>query len=398
MMTATLQHRTSRICLGAAGAALAIVVLVVFAGATPSAQARVFHTLYNFTGGKDGGTPSAGLTRDSKGNLYGTTFWNGSSGWGTVFKVDANGTETVLYNFTGGADGANPTAGLILDSKGNLYGTTEFGGSANWGTVFEIDPQGKETVLYSFAGGVADGCYPFQGVVRDKAGNLYGTTEQCGASAEGVVFEVNPQGVETVLHNFAGGASDGSSPVSGSLLRDTLGNLYGTTEMGGTAGQGVVYKLSKSRLKVLHSFAGGTKDGCFPFGSVAMDKTGNLYGTASQCGASNNGVVWKLNKKGAKTVLHSFAGGSKDGMLPEAGVILDATGNLYGNTQEGGAGGAGTVYRLSSTRRLTLLHSFTGSDGQSPLGSLTLDAKGKLYGTTTGGGTGNNGTVWKLTP
>jgi uncharacterized repeat protein (TIGR03803 family) len=398
MMTATLQHRTSRICLGAAGAALAIVVLVVFVGATPSVQARVFHTLYNFTGGKDGGTPSAGLTRDSKGNLYGTTFWNGSSGWGTVFKVDANGTETVLYNFTGGADGANPTAGLILDSKGNLYGTTEFGGSANWGTVFEIDPHGKETVLHSFAGGVADGCYPFQGVVRDKAGNLYGTTEQCGASTKGVVFEVNSQGVETVLHNFAGGASDGSSPVSGSLLRDTLGNLYGTTEMGGTSGQGVVYKLGKNGLKVLHSFAGGTKDGCFPFGSVSMDKTGNLYGTASQCGASNNGVVWKLNKKGAETVLHSFAGGSKDGMLPEAGVILDATGNLYGNTQGGGAGGAGTVYRLSSTRRLTLLHSFTGSDGQSPLGSLTLDAKGKLYGTTTGGGTGSNGTVWKLTP
>ena len=176
---------------------------------------------------------------------------------------------------------------------------------------------------------------------------------------------------------------------------DKAGSLYGTTQSGGTSGQGVVYKLSKSGFKVLHSFAGGTTDGCFPWGSVAMDKGGNLYGTATGCGSSNDGVVWKLSKTGKQTVLHSFAG--SDGNLPEAGVVMDAKGNLYGDTSGGGANGRGTVYELKKGK-VTLLHSFTGSDGQTPVGGVILDAKGNLYGTAEGGGTGSNGTVWSLTP
>jgi len=396
-MTGILQQRVSKLRLGAASATLTLAVVLAFAGvAVPSAQAQKFTDLYNFTGAKDGGTPSAGLFRDAQGNLYGTTFWNGSGGWGTVFKVDTKGAETVLYNFTGAADGANPSAGLIRDSNGNLYGTTEYGGSSlQWGTVFKVAPNGTETA-YAFAGGSADGCNPYQGLVRDKAGNFYGTTGGCGAAGKGVVFELSPQGTETVLHNFAGGSSDGQSPEYGSLLIDKLGNLYGVTQQGGTSGQGVVYRLSKSGFKVLHSFAGGTTDGCFPFGSVAMDKNGNLYGTTEYCGSSNNGTVWKLSKNGTETVLHSFAGTPTDGQIPLAGVTLDAKGNLYGNTNGGGANNRGTVYTLNIKRKLTVLHSFAGSDGQSPLGSLVLDGKGNLYGTAAGGGSGSNGTVWSI--
>jgi len=397
-----LQQHISKISLGAASAALMVaVVLGLGAVTTQRAHAQTFTDLYNFTGGHDGGTPYAGLVRDAKGNLYGTTYWNGSYGWGTVFKVDTNGTETVLYSFCPGGipctDGGNPAAGLIRDAHGSLYGTTQSGGSADRGTVFKVDTNGTETVLYNFAGGASDGCNPDQGLVRDKAGNFYGTGE-CGAFGKGVVFELSLQGQETVLHNFAGGSSDGASPVLGSLLTDKAGNLYGTTEFGGTSGQGVVYKLGKNGFKVLHSFAGGTTDGCFPFGSVAMDKNGNLYSTTYQCGVSGKGVVWKLSRKGKLTVLHSFAGAPNDGDTPEAGVKMDAKGNLYGNTTVGGATGYGAVYRLDSKRKLTLLHSFAGSDGQVPIGDLILDKKGNLYGTAEGGGTGSNGTVWSLKP
>jgi uncharacterized repeat protein (TIGR03803 family) len=398
-MTETLQPSTSKIRLGAASAALTLAVVFVFGLVTVrSAHAQTFTDLYNFTIGHDGGNPYAGLIRDSKGNLYGTTYWGGSSGWGTVFKVDKTGKETVLYNFTGRADGANPAAGVIRDSKGNLYGTTYDGGAFNWGVVFKVDTAGTQSVLYSFTGGVGDGCTPDQGLVQDKAGNFYGTTQQCGATGHGVVFQVTPAGTETVLHHFAGGSSDGAYPVGGSLLIDSKINLYGIAEEGGASGEGVVYKLSKSgTLTVLYNFAGGTTDGCFPFGSLAKDKSGNFYGTTQQCGSSGNGVVWKLSK-GTETLLHSFAGGTTDGITPYAGVVLDATGNLYGDTSGGGVSGAGTVYKLSSTGTLTLLHSFAGADGQSPYGGVILDTKGKVYGTSEAGGTGGGGTVWSLTP
>jgi uncharacterized repeat protein (TIGR03803 family) len=396
MMMDTLQQRISKISPKAASTALTLAILLVFGSVTaPSAHAQTFTDLYNFTGGHDGGSPYAGLIRDAAGNLYGTTYWNGIGGWGTVFKVDPTGTETVLYNFTGLADGANPSASVIRDAAGNLYGTTYAGGAFNWGVVFKLDPTGTETVLHSFAGGVADGCTSLQGLVQDKTGNLYGTTEQCGATGHGVVFQVTPAGKETVLHNFAGGTTDGAYPVLGSLLLAN-GTLYGVTEEGGASGQGVVYKLSKSGFKVLHSFAGGTTDGCFPYGSVVADKNGNGYGTTQMCGSSGDGVVWKISSKGTETVLHSFDGA--DGMGPQAGVVLDAQGNIYGDTVAGGANNYGAVYKLNSNGTLTLLHSFDGSDGGSLVGDVILDGKGNLYGTAAAGGTGSNGTVWSLTP
>jgi|HubBroStandDraft_6_1064221.scaffolds.fasta_scaffold213792_1 uncharacterized repeat protein (TIGR03803 family) len=400
------QHRgrISSIHLRTARAALALVVVLVLAiGTTQSVQAQTFKVLYNFTGSADGESPYGSLARDTAGNLYGTTEAGGASGAGTVFKVDKSGTHTVLYSFTGGSDGANPYVGVIRDAAGNLYGTTANGGAAGLGTVFKLTKTGKEKVLHSFAGG-SDGCYPYGGLLRDAAGNLYGTTEVCGASGVGTVFKESTTGKESVLHSFAGGSSDGEFPSFTSLLMDTIGNLYGVAEQGGTDNQGVVYKLSKSgKLKVLHSFAGGTSDGCDVFGTPAMDAAGNLYGTANACGSAHVGIVWKVSQKGKETVLHNFTAGSSDGSEPVAGVIMDTNGNLYGDTYQGGSANLGTVYKLNKTGKVTLLHTFTGPDGDYPYSGVIRDSAGNFYGTTIHGGSGQQcqngcGTVWKLQP
>jgi uncharacterized repeat protein (TIGR03803 family) len=307
-------------------------------------------------------------------------------------------TFTDLYNFTGNPDGAYPYAGLIRDTAGNLYGTTLEGGSSNSGTVFKLDASGTETVLHNFAGGPSDGAYPYAAVVMDTKGNLYGTTYECGPSNDGTVYKLSSTRKETVLHNFAGAPSDGANPFLSNLFMDTKGNLYGVTEEGGSSSEGVVYKLSKSgTLTVLHSFAGTSSDGCYPLGTPAIDTDGNLYGTTEACGASEAGIVWKVSKKKTETVLHNFAGGLLDGEYPFAGVIMDAKGNLYGVTEMGGASSFGTVYELSKKGGLTLLHSFTGSDGEYPIGGVIRDAKDNLYGTTLDGGTGGYGTVWTST-
>jgi uncharacterized repeat protein (TIGR03803 family) len=394
----------SDIRLRAAGVVLTIMVLAglgVFP--TQSAQAQTFTVLHNFTSSPDGGYPYGGLVRDESGNLYGTTETGGALDAGTVFKVDKAGKETVLYSFQGGSDGANPFAGVVRDSQGNLYGTTANGGSSSAGTVFKLSKTGKETVLYSFLGG-SDGCYPYGGLLRDSAGNLYGTTEVCGASGIGTVFKVSKTGQETILHSFAGGEKDGEYPSFTTLLMDAKGVLYGVTEQGGAINLGTVYKLTKSgKLTVLHSFNGGTTDGCDIFGTPAMDRAGNLYGTANACGSAGAGMVWKVTPKGAETVLHNFTGGSSDGSEPVAGVVLDAKGNLYGDTYQGGSFNLGTAYELSKTGALTILHTFDGSEGSYLYAGVIRDASGTLYGTSLYGGSGeecNNGcgTVWKLVP
>jgi uncharacterized repeat protein (TIGR03803 family) len=331
-----------------------------------------------------------------------------------VFKVDTSGTETVVHKFSE-ADGGFLYAGVIMDGKGNLYGTTAHGGigcgDPGCGTVFELTKAGgrwKETVRHKFTGGTTDGAYPLGGLIQDAKGNLYGTTELGGSpGTSGMVFKVSKFGKETVLHSFAGYPSDGGAPYLAGVVMDTKGNLYGDTLEGGDFNQGAVYKLGKSgTLTVLYSFSGGA-DGFEAMGTPIMDEQGNLYGTTYRGGSSGYGVVWKVSKKGKETVLHSFAGGTSDGAWPEAGVIRDAEGNLYGVTTAGGSGtacgqyGCGTVYKLSKNGTLTLLHSFAGfADGEYPVGGLIMDANGNLYGTAASGGSsgGNYGTVWKLTP
>ena len=351
--------------------------------------------LHNFASQPNGANPGAGVIRDSAGNLYGTTMSGGTTNAGVVFRVDASGHQTVLYNFTGGADGGTPYAGVICDRDGHLYGTTHFGGAAGFGVVYKLDAAGHQTVLYSFSGGT-DGGFPAAGVIRDSAGNLYGTTVNGGAAGYGTVYMLDAAGQETVLYSFTGG-TDGGFPYSG-LMRDAAGNLYGTTTSRGTAGGGVVYKLDTAgQQTVLYNFTGGA-DGGYPYAGVIRDTAGNLYGTTYNGGTMKLGVVYKLDAAGDETVLYNFRGGP-DGASPQGGVIRDPAGNLYGTTVHGGAAGAGVVYKLAASGDEAVLYSFTGAaDGSQPDAGVIRDSAGNLYGTTAYGGVANVGVVYQLDP
>jgi uncharacterized repeat protein (TIGR03803 family) len=267
--------------------ACAVAIQTVASAQAPASEI----VLHNFPG-PDDGNPSARVIQDSAGNFYGTTYYGGTAKAGVVYRLDTTGHYTVLYNFMGGADGYYPYAGVIQDSAGNLYGTTISGGTAGWGTVYKLDPTGHETVLHSFTGG-ADGNYPAAGVIRDSAGNLYGTTEYGGTEGFGVVYKLDSTGHETVLHSFPGGA-DGAVP-SGGVIRDSAGNLYGTTQQGGSAwGYGVVYKLDSSGQEtVLHSFS-GTDGGGVPIAGLILGPGGNLFGTTYDYGKYGGGVLFAI--------------------------------------------------------------------------------------------------------
>lgn len=390
--------------------------------------------LYSFCsqpGCTDGELPNGGLIMDSNGNLYGTTFTGGAGGavchggygCGTVFELNANGVETVLHSFTNnGLDGMQPTGGLIMGPNGNLYGTTEYGGTTYYfsGTVFEISPSGTETVLYSFCSqiGCTDGASPYGELLMDTKGNLYGTTLAGGAYGHGTVFKLSPSGTVTVLYSFCSqtGCPDGSYP-NGGLIMDPNGNLYGTTYEGGLSsscfggyGCGIVFKLSPDgAYSILHTFANNGTDGANPEAGLIMDKKGNLYGTTEaggaygyECGSLGCGTVFKLSPDGTETILHSFGNGT-DGFSPISGLVMDAKGNLYGATTVGGASGGGIIFELSRSGTETVLHSFCSqqacTDGEDPyLGRLIMDANGNLYGTTFRGGAYGDGTVFRVTP
>jgi uncharacterized repeat protein (TIGR03803 family) len=362
------------------------------------------------------------LVMDASGNLYGTTYEGGAGGYGTVFElVNSSGTysEKVLYSFTGsGGDGSHPYAGLIMDASGNLYSTTETGGTSGYGTVFElVNSSGSysEKVLYSFTGSGGDGSDPLAGLIMDASGNLYSTTFDGGTSGCGTVFElVNSSSTysEKVLHSFANSGGDGWRPYAG-LIMDASGNLYGTTYVGGTSGPGTVFELVNSSgtysEKVLYSFTGSGGDGSQPVAGLIMDASGNLYGTTLIGGTSEDcyggcGTVFELvNSSGtySEKVLHSFT--YSDGEYPQAGLIMDASGNLYGTTEEGGtSGGNGTVFELvnsSGAYSEKVLYSFTDSswDGFYVTAGLIMDASGNLYGTTGEGDASGYGTVFEVT-
>jgi uncharacterized repeat protein (TIGR03803 family) len=297
---------------------------------------------------------------DAAGVLYGTTNNGGAAGAGVVYKLDTTGHETVLHTFSclgcPAHDGISPNGSLMLDSAGNLYGTTNAGGSAGLGTVYKLDPTGHETVLHNFTNG-ADGANPTAGVTMDSAGNLYGTTVVGGGTlSSGVLYKLDPTGKETTLYEFCrlgffpGSpvfCQDGKNPLGGVAL-DSAGNLYGGTFDGGpraSGGPGVVYKVDPTGHEtVLYAFQ-GTTDGNGVRGNVVLDSAGNVYGTAEFGGAFGSGVVFEVSPTGHETVLYSFGG--VFGMFPFAGVIRDAAGNLYGTTAFGGAAGAGVVYKIT---------------------------------------------------
>ncbi len=357
-------------------------------------------TLYTFTDGTDGGNPYGGLVRDAAGNLYGTTFYGGNANMGVLFKVSKSGKQSVLYSFPGKPDAAHPGSDLLLDSAGNIYGASYYGGAFGFGAIFKVTKSGKEKVLYSF-GALPDGQYPGSGLMQDDAGNLYGTTGYGGDSDNGTVYRVSKSGKEKVLHSFSG--PDGQNPFS-TLLRDAAGTLYGTTSYGGTAGNGTVFKLTKSgKETVLHSFAGGT-DGANPYAGLVQDDKGNFYGTTYYGGAGcqgyDCGTVFEVTPKGKTTVLHAFA--LAEGHYPDFGTLVrDTAGNLYGTTYAGGGADMGVVFKLTSKGKQTTLYSFTGgADEGFPVAGLIQDTAGILYGVTLGNGNFpvTYGTVFKLKP
>jgi uncharacterized repeat protein (TIGR03803 family) len=318
--------------------------------------------LHVFSGSPDGMRPEGGLIQDSAGNFYGTTIQGGASGnatffgYGSVYKVDVSGNESVLYNFTGMPDGGSPKGNLIIDAKGNLYGTTAGGGTFGFGTVFKLDPNGNETILYSFAGPPGDGAGPAAGLIHDAKGNLYGTTQYGGnAGGYGTVFKLDSSGHETVLYSFAG-KGDGNQPQS-SLALDAMGNLYGTAYYGGPIGQGhcaagcgTVFRVDTTgKFRVVYSFKGGA-DGQYPVGGLLRSLDGkSFYGTTT--GISDTvdaGTVFRLSASG-ETVLFGFPTSSVDGSAPFATLTQDAAGNLYGATFGSGSNnfGFGNVFRLT---------------------------------------------------
>ena len=318
--------------------------------------------LHAFSGGCDGALPDGGVIIDSQNNLYGTTSvggnCNGGNGYGTVFELASGGAENVLYVFQGGSDGDDPLGNIVSDSDGNLFGTTAAGGNMagcggnGCGVVFEIPSAGGETVLHAFQGG-EDGSLPYAGLMMDAAGNLFGTTSHGGGSTNcdggcGTVFEVTPDGTESVLYAFQGG-TDGWLPAAG-VISNGAGGLYGTTQAGGGGGYGTVFEVTPG---------------------------------------------------GSETVLYSFQPGS-DGEDPVAALVMDNSGNLYGTTPYGGGpgckqwGSCGTIFEVTTKGREKLLYTFRNGRGRDPVANLLLGAHGAIYGTTAAGGSGKNGVVFEL--
>jgi uncharacterized repeat protein (TIGR03803 family) len=349
--------------------------------------------------------PDGGVIMDSQGNLCGTTTSSGINDRGEVFKLTAPAepgaewTPTILHAFTGQPDGQYPSGNLVLDNEGNLYGLAQ-GGSQGFGVIYEISAAGVETIFHNFKLNKITAYDPSIGLVRDSKGNFFGATSIGGAAKEGTVYEVSASGVETVLYNFQGG-SDGYEPFGVPIL-DSQGNLYGTTWKGGPNHAGTVFKLTPAGVKtILYSFAASPTDGQYPYAGVVMDTKGNLFGTTGYGGANGYGTVFALTAAGVEKILYSFKGGHSDGQLPEASLILDSHGNLYGTTafDDNHDGPFGTVFEVTPAGKETVLHRFTSDpDGYNPLSNLIMDSQGNLYGTTYLGGTIGSGTVFEVTP
>jgi uncharacterized repeat protein (TIGR03803 family) len=388
---------------------VAVAALFILAGSVVPVAGQVqFQALYSFTGGSDGRNPNAGLVQASDGNLYGTTYNGGNDGVGTVFSITTNGAYNSLYSFVGNVyngttDSANPYYGsLVQASDGNLYGTTENGGTNGDGTVFQITTNGTEAVVYSFTGG-NDGRYAFGGLVQAGDGKLYGTTGNGGTNGWGTVFRITTNGTLTSLYAFTAGA-DGGHPYAG-LVRASDGNLYGTTAFDNTLG--TVFRITTNGvLTPLHYFDGDINGG-YPQGGLVQASDGNLYGTTEVGGVANwyagtGGTVFRMTPDGTLTSLYAFTGGP-DGGSPLANLVQASDGNLYGTTFYGGntnlnnGWGYGTLFSINTNGVFTSLYAFTGAgDGGNPVGGLVQASDGKLYGTTEYGGTSGYGAIFSL--
>ncbi len=353
-------------------------------------------TLCSFNGGSTGALPFSPLVQGRDGVFYGTTIEGGVWGIGTVFKVTTNGSLATLYSFIVGYGGnydygGIPYGGLVLGNDGLFYGTAFEGGNYGDGTIFKIRTNGYLTDLATFNGN--NGMLPVAGLTQGNDGNFYGTTLEGGAYGYGTVFRMNPGGGLTTLVSFNG--NDGAYPSS-VLVQGGDGNFYGTTENGGTnGGAGTVFKMTPAgMLSVLYSFSGGN-DGAVPVAGLVQGVDGNFYGTAYLGGAGGAGTVFKITPAAAFATLYSFTGGS-DGNGPWGGLVQATDGNLYGTTQSGGAYGFGTVFQIAPAGSLTTIVQFENYNGGSPSAALVQGTDGNLYGTTQTGGSAGDGTVYKL--
>jgi uncharacterized repeat protein (TIGR03803 family) len=368
--------------------------------ATPAitASAQTYTQLYSFAGGTGGAGPDGTLLLTAEG-IIGTTYSGGASGLGLVFQFSPQSVFTVLHSFSGGPAGSNPSAGVIADSLGDLYGTTSGGGTGKIGTAFELSRTGTSYAATPFQ--PALGRSPSSGLVANAAGDFFGTAYKGGTANKGTVFEVQPDGIISVLHSFTGGA-DGEYPSGGSLAMDAAGNLYGTTQSGGPGTYGVIYRVTPAGVEtIIHSFSLNSQECLQPNNGLAIDTAGNIYGSAFDTGGEyGHGCVYKLSPAGEYSVLHYFMGnngGTDDGAYPEAGVVLDKAGNIYGTTALGGYDNVGVVYLVTPKGHYELLHSFTGgTDGEGESTQLAIGADG-VYGAAGSGGTYENGSLFKIT-
>ena len=404
------------------------VVLTLFAGRPVVAQ--TFKNLYSFTGTPDGANPFQSDLLNVNGTLYGTTGAGGAFGAGTIFTFSSAGKETVIHSFTGGADGYQPSSGLIPDGQGNFYGTTFFGGDTNCplnlgnapgcGTVYKLDSSNNLSVLYTFTGST-DGAWP-QGLVMDSAGNLYGVTFYGGnlncplfaGIGCGVVFKISSRGKFAPLYTFQGG-TDGGIPFGFLTLHGTA--VYGGTQEGGTladcggVGCGVIFAVSTSTgaEKPLYAFTGGA-DGGLPTSQFLFDSKGNLYGTTYaggdlSCSNQNSvgcGVIFRLTPVGKENALYTFKG-SPDAANPSWGLTADASGNGYGTALYGGASNLGAVFKITSKGVESVLHSFSGTDGSYPQSGLVSFGTSFYSNAVQGGNLSCNspngcGTIFRITP
>lgn len=397
-----------------------IASLLLLAG---SAWAGSENVIYSFSGGADGGYPDSDLVRDGAGNIYATTVEGGDFNSGAVIVLSPSAgrwTETVLYSFRGGVDGAEPYGGVTLDAQGNVYGTTVAGGTggaceSGCGVAFRLTHRNGswvETVIHNFTAG-SDGSGPGAGLTIDRQGNVYGMTPTGGASGFGVIYRIAPGPLgtwtETILHTFSGGL-DGGGGSAGRLLLDSAGNLWGVATVGGQNGSGTAFELSRAaggqwHFKTLYAF-GGEPGAGFPYGALVADAGGNLYGTTYYDGANDLGSVYRLSLAGGTwtgSVLYSFQGGS-DGSGPISNLAFDAAGNLYGTTSEGGAPqcGCGVIFKMTPSSgglwTESVAYRFQGPpDAAFPYSGLIYSG-GVFFGATVHGGVDNEGSIFQLKP
>jgi uncharacterized repeat protein (TIGR03803 family) len=368
-------------------ASVALILTASVAGSRFAAHAQPLQpeVLFGFSPLRGPANPGGRLVQDNDGNFYGTTYFGGSSDYGTVFKVTTNGTLTTLASFNG-TNGMNPQAGVTLGNDGNFYGTTFYGGSTDCGTVFKVTTNGALTTLVSFNG--SNGANPVMGLTLGNDGSFYGTTWEGGSSDYGTIFKVTTNGTLTTLVSFP--YSAGAAPLA-TLTLGNDGNFYGTTYSGGSLGFGTVFQMTTSGvLTTLVSFTG--QNGASPYAALTLGNDGSFYGTTVGGGSLGGGTAFKVTTNGELTTLVSFNATNGIGDL-----TLGKDGNFYGTTYGGGSSGKGTVFQMTANGTVTTLASFNDTAGANPDAAPVLGNDGNFYGPTYGGGSGGIGTIFKVT-